>query len=147
MRVEEAGKKASDLLQRDSPSAYSSDSPQASAGPDAAPMTRCAAACWLPGCMHVVRAQSACRGQSRVTEQTEHCRRCQACRLLPRLRRRGHREGSTPSKPGHREGSAVPSEARAAELLRLGFLMAITMTLHNAPEGFAVRTACCRTDR
>ena len=27
---------------------------------------------------------------------------------------------------------------RSSELLRLGFLMAITMTLHNAPEGFAV---------
>ena len=26
---------------------------------------------------------------------------------------------------------------RSAELLRLGFLMAVTMTLHNAPEGFA----------
>jgi ZIP family zinc transporter len=27
---------------------------------------------------------------------------------------------------------------RSSDLLRLGFLMAITMTLHNAPEGFAV---------
>lgn len=27
---------------------------------------------------------------------------------------------------------------RAAELLRLGLLMALTMTLHNLPEGFAV---------
>lgn len=34
--------------------------------------------------------------------------------------------------------AAVVSEARAAELMRLGVLMAITMTLHNAPEGFAV---------
>ena len=37
-----------------------------------------------------------------------------------------------------REPGAL-SEARAAELMRLGLLMAITMTLHNAPEGFAVR--------
>ena len=29
--------------------------------------------------------------------------------------------------------------ARSAELLRLGLLMALTMTLHNMPEGFAVR--------
>ena len=28
--------------------------------------------------------------------------------------------------------------ARSAELLRLGLLMALTMTLHNFPEGFAV---------
>ena len=31
------------------------------------------------------------------------------------------------------------SSARTADLLRLGSLMAVTMTLHNAPEGFAVR--------
>ena len=30
-------------------------------------------------------------------------------------------------------------QARSAELLRLGLLMALTMTLHNFPEGFAVR--------
>ena len=28
---------------------------------------------------------------------------------------------------------------RSAELLRLGFVMALAMTLHNMPEGFAVR--------
>ena len=28
---------------------------------------------------------------------------------------------------------------RSAELLRLGFVMALAMTLHNLPEGFAVR--------
>ena len=27
---------------------------------------------------------------------------------------------------------------RSAELLRLGFVMALAMTLHNMPEGFAV---------
>ncbi len=31
--------------------------------------------------------------------------------------------------------------ARSAELLRLGLLMALTMTLHNMPEGFAVHPA------
>lgn len=30
------------------------------------------------------------------------------------------------------------SSSRSAELLRLGLLMALTMTLHNFPEGFAV---------
>ena len=34
------------------------------------------------------------------------------------------------------------SAARSADLLRLGFLMALTMTLHNAPEGFAVSPKC-----
>ena len=36
-------------------------------------------------------------------------------------------EGGKPERPGR----------RSSELLRLGFLMAVTMTLHNAPEGFA----------
>jgi zinc transporter ZupT len=31
---------------------------------------------------------------------------------------------------------------RPSELLRLGCLMALTMTLHNLPEGFAVRPPC-----
>ena len=31
---------------------------------------------------------------------------------------------------------------RSAELLRLGFVMALAMTLHNMPEGFAVRPSC-----
>ena len=30
---------------------------------------------------------------------------------------------------------------RSAELLRLGFVMALAMTLHNMPEGFAVRAS------
>ena len=35
---------------------------------------------------------------------------------------------------------------RAAELLRLGLLMALTMTLHNMPEGFAVGSGLpCRS--
>ena len=32
----------------------------------------------------------------------------------------------------------IDAEASSAELLRLGLLMALTMTLHNFPEGFAV---------
>ena len=34
-------------------------------------------------------------------------------------------------------------QARSAELLRLGLLMALTMTLHNFPEGFAVSFQLC----
>ena len=32
----------------------------------------------------------------------------------------------------------VAQRTRTADLLRLGLLMALTMTLHNLPEGFAV---------
>ena len=32
----------------------------------------------------------------------------------------------------------VTQRTRTADLLRLGLLMALTMTLHNLPEGFAV---------
>ncbi|KAL3142498.1 hypothetical protein ABBQ38_002824 [Trebouxia sp. C0009 RCD-2024] len=39
-------------------------------------------------------------------------------------------KGDTPQKRA--------ATARSAELLRLGLLMALTMTLHNFPEGFAV---------
>ena len=35
---------------------------------------------------------------------------------------------------------------RAAELLRLGLLMALTMTLHNMPEGFAVGSGLCHAE-
>jgi len=34
--------------------------------------------------------------------------------------------------------SAARERLRSAELLRLGFVMALAMTLHNLPEGFAV---------
>ena len=34
---------------------------------------------------------------------------------------------------------ARKAAARSTELLRLGFVMALAMTLHNLPEGFAVR--------
>jgi len=37
--------------------------------------------------------------------------------------------------------AAVVETARKDNLLRLGFLMAVTMTLHNLPEGFAVAFA------
>ena len=33
------------------------------------------------------------------------------------------------------------TQARSAELLRLGLVMGLTMTLHNMPEGFAVSKA------
>lgn len=33
------------------------------------------------------------------------------------------------------------TQARSAELLRLGLVMGLTMTLHNMPEGFAVSAA------
>ena len=33
------------------------------------------------------------------------------------------------------------TQARSAELLRLGLVMGLTMTLHNMPEGFAVGQA------
>ena len=35
--------------------------------------------------------------------------------------------------------AAAVTKLRSAELLRLGFVMALAMTLHNMPEGFAVR--------
>lgn len=35
--------------------------------------------------------------------------------------------------------AAAATKLRSAELLRLGFVMALAMTLHNMPEGFAVR--------
>ena len=35
--------------------------------------------------------------------------------------------------------AAASEKLRSAELLRLGFVMALAMTLHNMPEGFAVR--------
>ncbi len=38
-----------------------------------------------------------------------------------------------------REREAAAVKLRSAELLRLGFVMALAMTLHNMPEGFAVR--------
>ncbi len=34
--------------------------------------------------------------------------------------------------------AAASEKLRSAELLRLGFVMALAMTLHNMPEGFAV---------
>lgn len=40
-----------------------------------------------------------------------------------------------------RTPTAREVRTRSAELLRLGMLMAVTMTLHNAPEGFAVAFA------
>lgn len=47
--------------------------------------------------------------------------------------------GSDPASSSASDASS--SAARSADLLRLGFLMALTMTLHNAPEGFAVAFA------
>lgn len=38
-----------------------------------------------------------------------------------------------------KEREAAALKLRSAELLRLGFVMALAMTLHNMPEGFAVR--------
>ena len=35
-------------------------------------------------------------------------------------------------------GARRAAAARSTELLRLGFVMALAMTLHNLPEGFAV---------
>lgn len=40
-----------------------------------------------------------------------------------------------------RRTGTIATRRRSAELLRLGFLMAFTMTLHNFPEGFAVAFA------
>lgn len=37
--------------------------------------------------------------------------------------------------------AAEVQRLRSAELLRLGFVMALAMTLHNLPEGFAVSSA------
>ncbi|XRB05933.1 zinc transporter ZupT [Pycnococcus provasolii] len=39
------------------------------------------------------------------------------------------------------KASSLPPLAKRVQLLRLGFLMAVTMTLHNLPEGFAVAFA------
>lgn len=39
------------------------------------------------------------------------------------------------------EAEGVKGQIPPAELLRLGFLMAVTMTIHNCPEGFAVAFA------
>ena len=41
---------------------------------------------------------------------------------------------------------ATASKLRSAELLRLGFVMALAMTLHNLPEGFAVSNSGISTD-
>ncbi len=47
----------------------------------------------------------------------------------------------------HRQASQAATvfcritQARSAELLRLGLVMGLTMTLHNMPEGFAVSAA------
>ncbi|KAL3152332.1 hypothetical protein ABBQ32_001396 [Trebouxia sp. C0010 RCD-2024] len=52
----------------------------------------------------------------------------------------GHASGSVPV-PADAKGDTPQKRAaaaRSAELLRLGLLMALTMTLHNFPEGFAV---------
>ncbi|KAK9806683.1 hypothetical protein WJX73_007886 [Symbiochloris irregularis] len=51
-------------------------------------------------------------------------------------------EGTKLNDAGSDHGSDRSStSARTANLLRLGSLMALTMTLHNAPEGFAVAFA------
>ena len=41
--------------------------------------------------------------------------------------------------------AAAVTKLRSAELLRLGFVMALAMTLHNMPEGFAVCAALNNT--
>jgi zinc transporter ZupT len=52
-------------------------------------------------------------------------------------------QGSPPSTSLAPDASDLSpeAEARRHNLLRLGFLMAVTMTLHNLPEGFAVAFA------
>lgn len=48
--------------------------------------------------------------------------------------------GSSESRGGGGGGAAgAAGRLSAAKMLRLGLLMAVTMTLHNLPEGFAVR--------
>ena len=42
-------------------------------------------------------------------------------------------------------GARRAAAARSTELLRLGFVMALAMTLHNLPEGFAVCACGCLT--
>ena len=48
-------------------------------------------------------------------------------------------------RSGELRQAAEVQRLRSAELLRLGFVMALAMTLHNMPEGFAVRPSATRT--
>lgn len=62
--------------------------------------------------------------------------------FLPDFQTIGEKESSSNSQPDpsqeHPKNGIKVAKLRSAELLRLGFLMAFTMTLHNLPEGFAV---------
>lgn len=60
-------------------------------------------------------------------------------REIANKRERNGSEGTTDTKA--RQGTGGGGRYRSAELLRLGFLMALTMTLHNLPEGLAVAFA------
>lgn len=52
-----------------------------------------------------------------------------------------HHDAAQDKKNGDKESDALVAGFSKARLLRLGILMAITMTLHNLPEGFAVACA------